>query len=433
MKASGNLATPPGATIGPDALSYDWRVADQYPEDARRIVEANRPALQWVRQARDLPEADWHVRFTSPLINVLLPNLAPQRQLAKFVRTAAYVKHSQGDDAEAVELLRDVLAFADHTRATERTTLITHLVAVAIDAVGVAVIERIAPHLRIAGEATPPVADSRPASREQVRALIHELLSEQGARQGLQAAWMTERASAVDAGELCLRGGWANVMGAGNPALLAPKAARPLIEMDVARMLDAHARMIEAVRAPTWPAARRLLPPDDWSSQNELVRLSRPVSEVLMYSSARAVVLHYRSIAQRRMAAAALAVRLYEVDHGRRPATLDELVPDYLDAVPLDLFADDGRAIRYRPDADPPILYVRGVDADHGGKIAYRSSGTVDFDGGDIPFFLNGDAPLGRYTPPTTLPASGQAVIDYSQHDGEEGDADGGEEEPGPR
>ncbi len=31
-----------------------------------------------------------------------------------------------------------------------------------------------------------------------------------------------------------------------------------------------------------------------------------------------------------------LAVRAYELDHGQHPKSLNELVPDYLDAVPVD-------------------------------------------------------------------------------------------------
>jgi hypothetical protein len=59
---------------------------------------------------------------------------------------------------------------------------------------------------------------------------------------------------------------------------------------------------------------------------------------------------------RRRFVAVALAIRLYELDHGARPPTLDELVPDYLDAVPRDPFAHADRPIGYRRDGPRPFL-----------------------------------------------------------------------------
>jgi hypothetical protein len=62
-------------------------------------------------------------------------------------------------------------------------------------------------------------------------------------------------------------------------------------------------------------------------------------------------------VAERRMAATALAIRLYEVDCGQRPEMLDELVPGYLPAVPQDPYAADGCPIAYLPHDTTPRLY----------------------------------------------------------------------------
>ena len=119
------------------------------------------------------------------------------------------------------------------------------------------------------------------------------------------------------------------------------------------------------------------------------------------------------------MAATALAIRLYQLDHGRRPTTLADLVPAYLPAVPLDPFAADGRTVSYLPDAPTPILYCVGLDGvDDGGEYVLKKSGAVDGDLKDQPFFLDGDRPR-----PTFVPSSDEA-------DGAETVEDDGEEIP---
>ena len=73
----------------------------------------------------------------------------------------------------------------------------------------------------------------------------------------------------------------------------------------------------------------------------------------------------WRSIAERRATAIVLAISLYRVDHQQHwPASLAELVPTYLPAVPDDPFQKDGTPIGYiirknaLPDgSDRPLLY----------------------------------------------------------------------------
>ena len=125
----------------------------------------------------------------------------------------------------------------------------------------------------------------------------------------------------------------------------------------------------------------------------QMSAIVRPLSGQLTYFES-SIERHFRQLAKSRMAAVAVAIRLYEVDHGERPTALALLVPDYLDAIPADPFAKDGRPISYTPDADPPVLYSVGADGvDDGGAFKLRESGGVDYEALDMPFFLNGDRP----------------------------------------
>lgn len=91
------------------------------------------------------------------------------------------------------------------------------------------------------------------------------------------------------------------------------------------------------------------------------------------------------------MAGTALAIQLYVLDHGRRPETLAQLLPDYVAEVPRDPFSAEGAVLLYRPDASPPVLYSVGMDGkDNVGVQTLRSGGRIDLDRSDLPFFLDG-------------------------------------------
>ncbi|MGB2937436.1 MAG: hypothetical protein WBD05_04460 [Phycisphaerae bacterium] len=60
-----------------------------------------------------------------------------------------------------------------------------------------------------------------------------------------------------------------------------------------------------------------------------------------------------------------LAMKAFKVGKGRLPTTLDELVPEYLDAVPLDDF--DGQPLRHNP--EKKVIYSVGKDLQNDGGM----------------------------------------------------------------
>lgn len=74
--------------------------------------------------------------------------------------------------------------------------------------------------------------------------------------------------------------------------------------------------------------------------------------------------------ARERLLISVLAVRLYKMEKGRYPQRLDELVPQYLDEVPLDPF--DLKPLRYKKRQGKWIIYSIGPDCkDDGGVKNY--------------------------------------------------------------
>ena len=117
--------------------------------------------------------------------------------------------------------------------------------------------------------------------------------------------------------------------------------------------------------------------PDD----EEFPELLRKFGETVERFAASAY--HYNRMQTDLIAQATLALKLYHIEYGTLPETLDELVPDYLDRVPLDDM--DGQPIRYDPAGK--ILYSIGVDlVDNGGsdpELGYDGddpSWSVDFE-----------------------------------------------------
>jgi hypothetical protein len=90
----------------------------------------------------------------------------------------------------------------------------------------------------------------------------------------------------------------------------------------------------------------------------------------------------HQARAELRSAAAALAAERYRLARGRWPKSLDDLVPDYLPAVPSDPF--DGQPLRLGHRPDGLVVYSIGPDkTDDGGKIDRSYPGAP---GSDIGF-----------------------------------------------
>lgn len=334
-----------------------------------------------VRQARQGTRADYGIRVTTPAVAVLLPHLNSQRQLALLLADTALRSHLQGDDAAALELVRDLRVIG---RAIDQgpAFVVTHLVRVGIDALAMDRIIIIAPELTVAPDAegatpatapvlpaTAPAALRRPASRRQVRELIAELLDEAEQGQALRRAVSAERVMQVDTSA------WAT----GNLWLL-----RPMFDLDARRMVRNNEAMHEAARQPDLPAAKaayaRRRPARPTPKPKPVPAFPggpakpNPVSFPTMMSTAldfagdRAIERDLRMRTERRMAAVALAVRLYRLDHGGAwPASLQELVPRYLPAVPLDPLAAGDKPLGYvilkgalPGGGDRPLVYSVG-------------------------------------------------------------------------
>ena len=79
----------------------------------------------------------------------------------------------------------------------------------------------------------------------------------------------------------------------------------------------------------------------------------------------------FRARFKLRSCIAALACKSYRAKHGKLPDSLDELVPEFLDEVPLDPY--DGEKLRWN--AEKGYFWTKGRDGDFDGALEFGSDG----------------------------------------------------------
>lgn len=350
-----------------DAVEFPLR--DDEIALLRTIRAENEKAFGHVETAMKRSGVDWKLALVSPVMQILMPQLNEQRELARLLAADALLAHHEGDDARAIERIEQLIFLA---RAVDRqSVLVSHLVAVGITGLATDRAAKIAPKLRVGGE-------EGAATREQVEKLVKRLLEEQPAREGMRWAMLGERMFQLDTSRAIISGRLGiNQLGgpAGTPApnlagAVLGYAFRPAFNRDALLMIrQTTAVMNAAGTAQDYPAYQASVPPlpvnrGGMPWQNMLAR-------VLMPSLDRAVQNDFRMLTDRRLTATALAMRLHELDHGgKRPTALSELMPKYLPAVPLDGLAAQGKPIGYVSDPDRPRVYSVGEDGvDDGGSV----------------------------------------------------------------
>ena len=322
----------------------DWMKLAQASE------KAHAPVFALTRAARQRSRAQFD---TSPNDDVDLRYLGDLRNFANTIADSAEYSHLQGNDAEAVERLRDVLHISRTLQADDY--LISWLVGVGIEGLACNSTQLIAPDLSV--------------RNVNVRPLIEELLDEKPYGEAQKRKLLNERIRRIHRYTKSAQRDW----------LLAPLADRDLI-----RELSSFEIFLQAADSTNFAEAQVILKrrPDD--IQQIRARSYGPYfAYIPRYSRwfdvgndlAPWFDRSYRIIAERRLTAVALACQLYRADHGQFPQSLDQLVPTYLPAIPRDPFFSDGRPIGYAikthspPQTGPrPVLYFDPGGGDFGLK-----------------------------------------------------------------
>ena len=143
--------------------------------------------------------------------------------------------------------------------------------------------------------------------------------------------------------------------------------------------LQYHQAMLESIQAVrggnAWPAvggilqSRQAAHTRTLAGSNGMNRFRYLLSAMMVPNTSKAVQTTVRHETQRRLTVTALALKRYQLRLQRLPEKLDELVPEFLAAVPVDPM--DAQPLRYRRESGSEfVLYSVGEDGkDDGGKV----------------------------------------------------------------
>lgn len=318
-------------------LPAEWFVV------ARKAIEGNQASLRHLREARNHRQVDWGVKPTVATVPLIFPRLDQQRALACLLGDSALYEHLNGNDAQAMEQLRDLLAMSD--ASDQGPFVVCHLVSIGIDTLGMHRLALIATRLRVADDPSPAPATKpvTPAQRSQVREMIALLLDSAKNKQ-LGRALAAERAMLVADLE---------------PNFSRGRLLSPMYTHLGIQAMNRYGQLIASSAQPTLNAAIAPIMPLPTAPLANWTLGIGPQSLVRIVNG------DFRVRTERHLTAVSLAARLYRIDHGGQwPPNLQALVPQYLPSVPIDPMSPTGKPLGYllAKHGTRPVIYSVGID-----------------------------------------------------------------------
>lgn len=304
-----------------------------------QLVAQCQGELQLIRRARSRTKSVFAGAPTSRDLSHKLPHASEYSNASRILALAASEQRANGNDGEALQYIRDILFLED---ALERAapSYTNAVLGSSMSSRATSLIAQVAmdPQISETGKAV---------TRDQVRELIEILLNEQDLQRcSVQGCYLERMAVVCNLqSKLDPDMNWINM---------------PSFEADAISLVETCNSLAQGCQQLDFQTAQKKYKPLRQSYRME--GYVRPIY-LTCGDPQRIVYDYFRALADRRMAATMLAIKLYSADHeGKLPVTLAELVPNYLPAVPLDPFDPSHHTIQYLPQHNPPVLYSVGYD-----------------------------------------------------------------------
>jgi hypothetical protein len=321
-------------------------------------VNLNSAALERATEALMLPQARFPIDL-SPGADALLPHLSRLKTLAQTVSYQTMLAIEAHHGADAARLLKTTLGLA-RTLDSE-PLLISQLVRIAVLRIARQMLEL---KLNAGNTSESELTDlaSAFAGLQVTNLMVRALVGEQAmAIPHFHMSWAQMSQLAKD-GEDGSEGPEKAPLPGGQPLLF---RVTGLFERDLRFYLAVMRTNIEL--AALGPPGSLVAINRDKPVEARIRSRHYILSGLFLTALSRALVKEAECVASARICAAALSLQRFRLVHDRLPKDLNELVPRFLTAIPLDPF--DGAPLRYKPLVNGYVVYSIGPDGrDDGGK-----------------------------------------------------------------
>lgn len=341
------------------------------PEDMKMLISQflsdNQKSLEFLHKTPQLEYSRYPINLSLGMA-ALVPNLAEIRKCIFLLQLEAVFSAENDNPADAFSSIVSMLGTAG-TLSFE-PLLISQLVRISCQNKAVSSLEYSVNRIVF--------------TKEQLTELGEAFRKAENSP-GMKRAFVGERCailSAFDAPPSVT----SNLIGGGLPPvpLLAVYKALGIMHKEEVIFLDLEKEYLDAFELPT---SRQIEAFNIIQAKVEALPKFNVLLHTLMPAYSRVISLNLKNTAQLRSARTALAVQKYRLMNNKLPDSLDNLVPDYVESVPLDPF--DGQKIRYKKLEKGFVIYSIGEDkTDNGGKESSKDSKKKNDLDSDITFII---------------------------------------------
>ena len=339
-----------GEASEPPPLGQPW---EQLPEAEAYLANLTEAVKTFHEVARQDGTARFPVDFT-PGVATLLPNTQSMRSGARVLSLQFHVHLHRGQISEAVDCILAEIALG---RALEQEpTLVSQLVHLAIIGVAIDSTQTMVRQVELAD------ADLR-----RLQDGLRKVDFQASLKQGLAGERTICYTACLDPRQL------ADIQEMPGKGLAREIAQRqPQRLFDAAKMLEMNLRVTEGADDSLFAARREALAAEDdirTLAASPIGKLYYMMTLLLSPAYTSGVNAFSRVAASRDSADAAIAAELYRRKNGAWPAKLDDLVPEFLPAAPIDPFTGQPLLMKATPEGFK--VYSLGQDGkDDGGNLA---------------------------------------------------------------
>ena len=325
-------------------------VAVERIEPSRKFLADNQDVMNALAELRDRPAGRIDLPETDDYIEYMLPGLSSTRTAARLFAVRFSLELVDGNSEAAAEDLRL------YTHATATFNYQPSLIAVLVqDALDGLLVEQIEAFFSVFHSFTNELN------------LLHQIVSKRLESPAIHWALLGERAFLVALFDDYTNLG-TNIGGSLNPSFASKLPFMPelLARENQIRAVELVTKLIDAGDDGIAQLSVTRQMANELASLSIFYRLTQETNTSVL----RSIEFYYRIQGQLRSALTAIAAERFRLDHGRFPETLDELVPEYLDEVPIDPF--DGKPIKMKETDLGIVIYTIGDDeVDNDGQVEF--------------------------------------------------------------